>query len=182
MELYSSHSDPRNTDLTDNRGFIVYRISTNSSFASSGTSTISRFVPGPGGQPQPIVIAQIEWHSFSPTIFRFRGAALKEKQYIPGHGIISRQRTFTAGSGRSYTWSTNVLNLTGGHEVARWHNKSGGVFSGRAHPAYVQIAGDAVQDLDEIIQTLVYVQGKARDDNDAGTYGAIGAGGAIAAS
>lgn len=92
------------------------------------------------------------------------------------------------------------LNLTGGHEVARWHNKSGGIFSGRAHPAYVQVAGDAIQDrehaflrsirsvllttyaVDEIIQTLVYVQGKARDDNEAGTYGAIGAAGGVAAA
>lgn len=36
--------------------------------------------------------------------------------------------------------------------------------------------------VDEIIQTLVYVQGKARDDNDAGTYGAIGAAGGVAAA
>ena len=37
-------------------------------------------------------------------------------------------------------------------------------------------------EVDEIIQTLVYVQGKARDDNDAGTYGAIGAAGGVVAT
>jgi len=178
MELYSTHSDVRNTDLLDNRGFVVYRITTNSGFTSSGTSTVSRFVPSDkGGAPQPVVVAQIEWHSFKATLLRFRGLSVKESQYIPGRGFVTRTRSFTAASGQSYTWSgnSNVLTIANAQEVARWHNKSSGFFSGNAHAAYVQIAGEAIADLDEVIMTLVYVQGKAREDSNTTTYAIIGA-------
>ncbi|KAI0031699.1 hypothetical protein K488DRAFT_51542 [Vararia minispora EC-137] len=109
MDLYSTHSDPRNADFLDSRGFPIYRISTNSGFVSSGTSTISRFVAGPGGAPQAVIIATIEWHSFKSAIFRLRGLTLKESQYIHSSGVWTRKRTFNAPSGRSYTWNSQAV-------------------------------------------------------------------------
>jgi hypothetical protein len=90
MDLYSTHRDPRNADFNDSRGFPIYRIATKGSFVHSGTTTISRFVPGPDGAPQEIVVATIEWHSFKATIFRIRGQTLEDKDYIKGHGLWTR--------------------------------------------------------------------------------------------
>jgi Co/Zn/Cd efflux system component len=54
-----------------------------------------------------------------------------------------------------------------GPEVGRWHNKSAGFFGSTAHAAYLQIAGDAVQDVEDIVATLVYVWIKKKEEDDA---------------
>jgi len=90
MELYSTKSDPRNADLLDSSGYAVYRITTDSSFGSSGTTAMSRMVATPKGEPQPVIIATIEWHFFSSNIFRLRGLTLKDNQFIRGSGAWTR--------------------------------------------------------------------------------------------
>ncbi|KAI0321196.1 hypothetical protein OF83DRAFT_370069 [Amylostereum chailletii] len=181
MELHCVRSDILNTDMLDSRNQPLYRISTSSSFTSSGTSTISRMVPNQYGQLDPVVIAQVEWHSWSQPVFRFRGITIKADNYINSKGFWTRTRSFTSASGKSYAWDNNVLNAQGGYEVARYHNKSYG-YVGHAHPAYFQVSQEAVQDLDEIVMTLVYAQGKIQENNSAGFYGAIAGGGVAAGS
>jgi len=58
------------------------------------------------------------------------------------------------------------MSVTNGHEVARWHNKSRGIIGSTAHPAYLQVAEEALADLDDIVVTLVYQYKKEKDDED----------------
>jgi len=90
MELYSSQADLRNADLFDYAGRVQYRITSKSGLFSSGKSTITRLVPSRSGQPLPEDIATIEWHSFERNIIRFRGAVMRDEDWIKGSGMMTR--------------------------------------------------------------------------------------------
>ena len=90
MELHCVNNDIMNTDMLDSRNQPLYRIATSSSWTSSGTTTISRMVPNNYGQLDPVVIAQVEWHSWSQPTFRFRGLTVKADNYINSKGFWNR--------------------------------------------------------------------------------------------
>ncbi|KAI0315624.1 hypothetical protein OF83DRAFT_1033414, partial [Amylostereum chailletii] len=119
------------------------------------------------------VIAQVEWHAQRQPVFRFRGLLVRSEDYIASKGYWTKTRDWTSATGRSYSWDHNVVRLSyaRGSEVARYHNKSHG-YLGNVHPAYFEISQEALQDLDEIVMTLVYAQGKIQESNGVSFYGA----------
>jgi hypothetical protein len=52
-------------------------------------------------------------------------------------------------------------------EVGRWHNRSLGCLSGHtAHPAYLELSDDILQDANDIIFAFLYLRIKDDDDDD----------------
>ncbi|KZV66166.1 hypothetical protein PENSPDRAFT_655102 [Peniophora sp. CONT] len=158
MELYSTHSDVSKTELVNNTGAIVYRITTELHLSKSKT-TVTRFESEDDksdGQ-QPVVIAEIVWHHFDDDEITFRGQQREAQSFCPNHGMMADRREFTGTSGRAYYWTESTLHTTDGVEAARWHNRSHGIFNGHPHKAYLFIADvEIVNDLDEIILVMVY--------------------------
>ena len=70
MRLVFSTTDHMNTDISDERGFVYYTVSTHS--GSKKVTTITKYRwSGQSGVPETMGV--IEWHRLKETVFRFNG-------------------------------------------------------------------------------------------------------------
>ncbi|KAI0044127.1 hypothetical protein FA95DRAFT_301689 [Auriscalpium vulgare] len=195
MELRFSRNSLFNTVLRDTQGAPLFRIDTRKGPRKVSLTTVSRFVggvdepsrevladgtsrnvTGDGASDTDILlmglqeeqVAQIEWHYWSQSIFRIRGETKEVKEYMPGKGVLRRQRIFTASNGQKYKWqfgcNTCWLQLDDGKDtvVARFHRSSRG-FVGKAHNAYLEVVQEIMPIIDEVIMTFIWVE-KRRED------------------
>ncbi|KAI0091599.1 hypothetical protein BDY19DRAFT_635135 [Irpex rosettiformis] len=94
MDLYATRPDPLNTDFLDSRDVPLYHVSTHSPLFRSGTTTIYKFtgsgsgIPQMFGRTQAVMVAEIEWHSWSRDILRFQGRSMNMKDYINKSGLF----------------------------------------------------------------------------------------------
>lgn len=73
MRLTFSTNNPMNTDVTDERGYIYYTVSTPS--ASKKVTTITKYRwSDSSGVPETMGV--IEWHRLKETVFRFDGKVI----------------------------------------------------------------------------------------------------------
>ena len=82
MRFILSTADHMNTDISDERGFIYYTISTPPAFQKVTTITKYRW-SGPSGVPDTICV--IEWHQLREPVFRFNG------ELIPAGKIFGKR-------------------------------------------------------------------------------------------
>ncbi|KAI0339576.1 hypothetical protein BDW22DRAFT_1431480 [Trametopsis cervina] len=155
LDLSSTSSNPLNTDLKLETQ-PLYRIETEHNFFTPDITTISKIQPEQ--RPNIVTIAEIQWSSWGGNYVTFKGRSMHVDDYLRKKGVFSGSRVFTVASGRTYSWKENVMtNVPGKQVVARWHHKSVGI-RGPAHSAYLNVALDAVDDLDEIVMTMVCMQ------------------------
>ena len=82
MRLIFSTTNHMNTDISDERGYIHYTISTPSAFKKVTTITKYRW-SGPSGVPETMGV--IEWHRLKETVFRFDG------NMIPADAMLEKR-------------------------------------------------------------------------------------------
>ncbi|KAI0692522.1 hypothetical protein BC835DRAFT_1254593, partial [Cytidiella melzeri] len=133
-------------------------------FFKYSTTTISKLTPLG-------TAAEIEWHRrLGNSVLQFRGRSVNVEDYIFKAGFWSSKQQFTSSSGRRYTWDENIVRWIPLRLFralfARWHNKSLGIL-GKKHPPYLQISQDVLDDVDEIIVTLVYIRRMIQQRNSA---------------
>jgi hypothetical protein len=65
------------------------------------------------------------------------------------------------GASLRLTFGSNLtplkLLLADDTEVGCWHNKSFGMFGHTAHPAYLEVSDEVLQDLDDIVFAFIYL-------------------------
>lgn len=91
MRLIFSSTNHMNTDVSDERGYIYYTISTPAAFNKVTTITKYQWTDMSG---QPETAGVIEWHRWKPTVFRFDGREIPESQMLykrPFEGYVSLQ-------------------------------------------------------------------------------------------
>jgi hypothetical protein len=82
MRLIFSTTNHMDTDISDERGYIHYTISTPSAFKKVTTITKYRW-SGPSGVPETMGV--IEWHRLKETVFRFDG------NVIPADAMLEKR-------------------------------------------------------------------------------------------
>ncbi|KAI0318363.1 hypothetical protein OF83DRAFT_1116311, partial [Amylostereum chailletii] len=139
VELHLTHASITDTDLVDGSGKLAYRVSTP---FHGGTTTISRSV----GDAM-IAVAQLEWHPWDPDIVRYCEQERQADAYLL-EGRTSGSRSESPGECvpsffpfryPAYGCCAQQLELHGGPEVARSHNRSFGLVGKRAHDAYLEV-------------------------------------------
>ncbi|VDB83955.1 unnamed protein product [Peniophora sp. CBMAI 1063] len=165
MELYSTNSNVKKTELVDDKGSVVYRITTASQLTTSQT-TISHVKPrSDTGISVATVVGEVVWHTMDDDEIMLHGQHYDARNFVPNHGFTIARREFKGTSGRAYYWVENVLHTSDGAEAARWHNKSRGFFKGQPHKAYLHVADSEIQeDMDVVILTLVYHLSRSGDE------------------
>jgi len=147
-----------NTDISDERGFVYYTISTPSAFKKVTTITKYRWSCQNG---VPETMGTIEWHRLKETVFRFNG------QVIPANMMLGKRpwntgRYFVGPDQRTYKWkleSTHcwMKSTEPNVELVRFHKKNLGIFT-ESHPAYLDVSPNVVPMLDHVILTFIYVE------------------------
>ncbi|EGN95739.1 hypothetical protein SERLA73DRAFT_186926 [Serpula lacrymans var. lacrymans S7.3] len=167
MQLTLSSENVRDTVMTNLQGQVIYKIDTPWSLTAR-TTTIRKIRPS--SSPLSMrddfeVVAEIDWHSWTSSKFRFNGNQVRSEDYIPSTGFTRRKRTFIGPDGRKYKWTlgrrTPSLEL-GDIPVARFHKRSLGVI-GQSHPPYLEIYPAGEHIVDAIVLTFIYVE-KLRKD------------------
>jgi hypothetical protein len=82
----------RNAVITNEQGQIIYKTDTPFKFGTR-TTTIYKIKPNADlsdMRDQFDVIGEIEWHSFTSSKFRFGGAEVATKEFIPKRGFTGR--------------------------------------------------------------------------------------------
>jgi hypothetical protein len=82
----------RNAVITNEQGQIIYKTDTPFRFGTR-TTTICKIKPNADlsdMRDQFDVIGEIEWHSFTSSKFRFGGAEVDTKEFIPRRGFTRR--------------------------------------------------------------------------------------------
>ncbi|KAG1718611.1 hypothetical protein EDD22DRAFT_983527 [Suillus occidentalis] len=113
------------------------------------------------------IIAEIEWNSWSSSLFRFNGTEVEAENFISMGGYINKKFVFTGPDGRSYRWDLQhklVLsrNETLRTEVARYHRATLGII-GRKREATLEVSPGVVHMMDTIIITFIYVEKLRRE-------------------
>ncbi|KAH7909212.1 hypothetical protein BJ138DRAFT_1115166 [Hygrophoropsis aurantiaca] len=159
-----------NTILTNEEGQVVYKTKTSAKLSSlvPWTTIISKITPNIDENDMRdkfAIMAAIEWHSLSSSIFRFGGEEHRAKDFLPNSGILRLARTFTGPDGRSYKWKMEntaaVLYLDDGSkpktEVAKYHKRGFGII-GKKHDPYLDVFSEGKGILDTLILTFIYVE------------------------
>ncbi|KAF8546568.1 hypothetical protein OG21DRAFT_1473039 [Imleria badia] len=178
MRLTLSSETVRNAVMRNESGQILYRTFHPLKLGiNQGTTTIQKIKPNDDPtdmRDQFDVLAQIEWHLTTPTVFRMHGQELPSNVFIPRHGIRGRlsKRTFTGQDGRPYRWDMHrhVVVLSRNdetrEELARYHRATLGILGPKQRP-YLEIHPDVWHMLDMIVVTFVYIE-KLHMDKDRG--------------
>ncbi|KAI0339567.1 hypothetical protein BDW22DRAFT_1431472 [Trametopsis cervina] len=160
-----TRSGLRNTDVLDEQGTPLYRISTDHALLGREHTKVSSLQSGEPGE----TVAEVEWQSaISSTItFKIRGTSIKARDFTR-HSSLSSARAFNGYTGRSYSWEVLITgaklqSVPEGQKIGEWHSKSHGII-GHAHPAHLELPSDATEDLVEIVLVLLYVQELSRQD------------------
>lgn len=98
MRLILSSERVRNTVMRNESGQILYRTFHPFQLGlSQGTTTIEKIKPNEDPMDmsnQFEVLAQIEWHLTTPSVFRMDGQETPSDVFIPKHGWRGRSFTF----------------------------------------------------------------------------------------
>ncbi|KAG6375730.1 hypothetical protein JVT61DRAFT_2576 [Boletus reticuloceps] len=158
MRLIFSTTDHLNTDISDERGYIYYTISTPFAFKKVTTITKYRW-SGPSSVPETMGV--IEWHRLKETMFRFDGkevpanVMLDKRPWNTGRYFVGPdQQTYKWKLESSYCWMKPAESHV---ELVRFHKKNLGILK-EAHPAYLNVSPNVVSMLDHVILTFVYVE------------------------
>ncbi|KIJ69135.1 hypothetical protein HYDPIDRAFT_105702 [Hydnomerulius pinastri MD-312] len=181
-----SSSSIRNTIIATETGQAIYSTNTPAK-SGSRVTTISKVQPNSEKEDMRDrfeSFAEIEWHTFSSSVFRYEGKETKTKDFIPSGGIQGRRRTFVGPDGKSYKWVLNftsvtlVLNDESKTELA--HFRRSGIF-GKTEDAVLEVSDSVAHMLDLVILTFIYVEKLRRDKETMTRNAAIsaGVGGAI---
>jgi len=163
MRLIFSTTNHMDTDISDERGYIHYTISTPSAFKKVTTITKYRW-SGPSGVPETMGV--IEWHRLKETVFRFDG------NVIPADAMLEKRawntgRYFVGPDRHTYKWKLESTHCwlkpaESDVELVRFHKKNLGILK-ESHPAYLDVSPEVVPMLDYVILTFVYVESLRRE-------------------
>ncbi|KAG2077835.1 hypothetical protein BDR04DRAFT_1064671, partial [Suillus decipiens] len=157
----------RNTDITNERGQIIYRTYTPYRLIGR-TTTIYKIRPNIS---QFNVLGEIEWHKFASSKFRSGGMEVETKAFIPKRGLWGRTRVFIGPDRRPYRWDLKsrvvVLSRDDGFrmEVARFHRATLGI-RGRKRKAMLEVSPEVAHMMDTVIMTFIYVEKLRRDKEE----------------
>jgi len=163
MHLVFSASDYTNSDISDERGHVLYSVSTPR--ASKRTTTITKYRwSGPSSVPE--TMATIEWHELKGTLIRFNGDEIKA-DILLGKRRWSNGRYFVGPDKRCYKWKIEsaycwMKLAESGVPLARFHRKNFGIRK-QSHPPYLDVSLEVVRMLDHVILTYVYVESLRRE-------------------
>ncbi|KAF9443147.1 hypothetical protein P691DRAFT_680154, partial [Macrolepiota fuliginosa MF-IS2] len=140
----------------------------------------------PALQDQFAFYAQIEFHTFNSTRFRYNSRDVPVSEYFrkEGWSWYGRGRVFTASNGKEYRWELRaghlemVTNDSSKTKVVRFREHRLGLGPiMKARPGSLEIDPSCEPILDEIIMTFIYCH-KLRKDRERSQRNAAGSGGA----
>jgi len=159
-----------NTDVSDERGFVHYSITTPA--AAKKVTTITKY-RWSGLSSVPETMGVIEWHRLKETVFRFDG------KIIPADVMLEKRawstgRYFVGPNRHVYKWKLESTHcwmkpVESNVELVRFHEKNLGILK-QSHPAYLSVSPQVVPLLDHVILTFVYVE-SLRQEHNGNTYG-----------
>ncbi|PPQ68237.1 hypothetical protein CVT24_005045 [Panaeolus cyanescens] len=151
---------------------------------SPASSTHAKELEAKGEEPPPpsydqlfesegtdgVKIGEIEYHEFSPTIFRYEGKTVDEHHMFLKTSFLNSflvgDRKFTAPDGRTYVWQVGLDGMELGryHEhdkktdvVATWSPRRFGILHNKPVPPCLEILPEAQHMIDLIFLTFIFV-------------------------